>query len=233
VMTRNGPLVGEPPRERGRKRVRAVRDGRVVVDTLAPVLVWEWPFYPTYHLPAADVDLAGLPSEAVRRVRLDVDGEPADLVRVDWDAMDQWFEEDEPVGVHARDPYVRIDALASSRHVEVSVDGVVIADSTRPTVLFETRLPPRFYLPLPDVRLDLLRPSDTVTHCPYKGSATYWSVELPDGTRHPDLFWTYRAPLPESQKVAGLAAVWTEKVDLRLDGVAQERPRTHFEVPGA
>jgi uncharacterized protein (DUF427 family) len=146
--------------------------------------------------------------------------------------MDQWFEEDEPVAVHARDPYVRIDALASSRHVEVSVDGVVIADSTRPTVLFETRLPPRFYLPLPDVRLDLLRPSDTVTHCPYKGSATYWSVELPDGTRHPDLFWTYRAPLPESQKVAGLAAVWTEKVDLRLDGVAQERPRTHFDVPG-
>ncbi len=219
--------------QRGHKRVRAARGGRVVVDTLAPVLVWEWPFYPTYHLPVADVALDDVPADAVRRVRLDVDGVPTDLVRIDWDAMDQWFEEDEPVAVHARDPYVRIDALASSRHVEVSVDGVPIAGSTHPTVLFETRLPPRFYLPLPDVRLDLLRPSDTVTHCPYKGSATYWSVELPDGTWHPDLFWTYRTPLPESQKVAGLVAVWTEKVDLRLDGVAQERPRTHFDVPGA
>ena len=219
--------------ERGYKRIRAVLGGRVVVDTLAPVLVWEWPFYPTYHLPAADVDLDRVPDVAVRRLTVEVDGEPTDLVRVEWSAMDQWFEEDEPVEVHARDPYVRIDALASSRHVEVAVDGVVLADSVRPTVLFETRLPPRFYLPLPDVRLELLRPSDTVSHCPYKGTATYWSVELPDGTRHPDLFWTYRTPLPESQKVAGLVAVWTEKVDLRLDGVAQARPRPHFDVPGA
>lgn len=216
-----------------RKRVRAVLRGRVVVDTLAPVLVWEWPYYPTYHLPVGDVDLAALPATAVRRLTVEVDGRPVDVVRVEWDAVDQWFEEDEPVDVHARDPYVRIDALASSRHVEVALDGVVLADSTRPTVLFETRLPPRFYVPLPDLRLDLLRPSDTVTRCPYKGTATYWSVELPDGTRHPDLFWTYRAPLPESQKVAGLAAVWTEKVDLRLDGVPQERARTHFAVPGS
>jgi uncharacterized protein (DUF427 family) len=217
--------------ERGQKRVRAVLGGRVVIDTLAPVLVWEWPFYPTYHLPVADVDLDRLPAAAVTRTTLDVDGERVDLVRLDWDAADQWLEEDEPVMVHARDPGVRIDALASSRHVEVSVDGVPIADSHRPTVLFETRLPPRFYLPLPDVRLDLLRPSATVSHCPYKGSASYWSVELPDGTVHPDLLWTYRAPLPESQKVAGLVAVWTEKVDLRLDGVLQDRPRTHFDVP--
>jgi uncharacterized protein (DUF427 family) len=221
-----------PGPERHRKRIRAVLGGRVVVDTLTPVLVWEWPYYPTYHLPVADVDLSAFPTTAVRRLTVDVDGGPVDVARVEWSAVDQWFEEDEPVDVHARDPYVRIDALASSRHVEVAVDGVVLADSTRPTVLFETRLPPRFYLPLPDLRLDLLRPSDTVTRCPYKGTAAYWSVELPDGSWHPDLFWTYRAPLPESQKVAGLAAVWTEKVDLRLDGVPQERARTHFEVPG-
>lgn len=217
--------------ERGQKRVRAVRGGRVVVDTLAPVLVWEWPFYPTFHLPATDVDLDRLPSEGVTHHTLEVDGEPVDVVRVDWASMDQWFEEDEPVMVHARDPYVRIDALASSRRVEVFADGVTVAASSRPTVLFETRLPPRFYLPLTDVRLELLRPSATVTHCPYKGTATYWSVELPDGTVHPDLLWTYRAPLPESQKVAGLVSAWTEKVDLRLDGVPQERPRTHFVVP--
>lgn len=218
----------EPRRvEQGHKRVRAVLGGHVVADTRAPVLVWEWPFYPTYHLPVADTDLSGVPDEAVRRVRLD----GRDLVRIDWEAVDQWFEEDEPVSVHARDPYVRIDALASSRHVEVAVDGVVIADSHRPTILFETRLPPRYYLPLTDVRLDLLRPSTTVTHCPYKGSAGYWSVQLPDGTVHDDLLWTYRAPLPESVRVAGLVAVWTEKVDLTLDGEPQERVQTHFRVP--
>jgi uncharacterized protein (DUF427 family) len=223
-VTDAGPLRVEP----GRKRIRAVLGGRVVVDTTTPVLVWEWPFYPTYHLPVADVDLDAVPARAVRRRTLDVDGEARDLVRIDWDAMDQWFEEDEPVAVHARDPGVRIDALASSRHVEVAVDGVVIADSRRPVVLFETRLPPRFYLPLVDVGLDLLVPSDTVTHCPYKGAATYWSVVLPDGTVHADLLWTYRAPLPESQRIAGLVAPWTEKVDLTLDGVEQPRPRTHF-----
>ena len=150
-----------------------------------------------------------------------------DLDDPDWAAMDAWFEEDEPVTVHPRDPGVRIDVLASSRHVVVEVDGTRVVDSPRPTVLFETRLPPRFYVPPTDVRLDLLRPSDTVTHCPYKGEATYWSLVLGE-TVHPDLLWTYRSPLAESQKIAGLVTVYTELVDLRLDGVLQDRPRTHF-----
>jgi len=141
--------------------------------------------------------------------------------------MSEWLEEDEPVYTHPRDPYKRVDILASSRHVRVEVDGVTVADSVRPHILFETGLPPRYYLPLPDVRTDLLRPSGTQTHCPYKGTASYWSVQTAQGLRE-DLVWIYRTPLPESQKVAGLACFYDEKVDVYLDGEPQPRPRTPF-----
>jgi Domain of unknown function (DUF427) len=94
-------------------------------------------------------------------------------------------------------------------------------------VLFETGLPPRFCLPIADVRLDLLRLSATQTHCPYKGTASYWSVQAGAGV-HRDLAWIYRTPLPESQKIAGLACFYNEKVDLYVDGVLQDRPTTKF-----
>ena len=129
----------------------------------------------------------------------------------------------EPVYTHPRDPFHRVDILASSRHVRVEVDGVTVADSVQPMILFETGLPPRYYLPLSDLRLDLLTPTGTVTHCPYKGAATYWSIGS-----HPDIVWSYRAPLPESQKIAGRACFFDEKVDVYLDGELQDRPRTHF-----
>jgi uncharacterized protein (DUF427 family) len=149
------------------------------------------------------------------------------LVRLDWDSMTEWFEEDEPVYTHPRDPYTRVDILASSRRVRVEVDGVTVADSHQPRILFETGLPPRYYLPLTDIRMDLLTPTDTRTHCPYKGTAEYWSVDT--GTAvHKDVVWGYRAPLPESQKIAGLASFYNEKVDIYVDGVLEERPKTKF-----
>jgi len=150
-----------------------------------------------------------------------------DLVRLDWNSMSEWFEEDEPVYTHPRDPYSRVDILASSRHVRVEVDGMTVADSRQPRILFETGLPTRYYLPLTDLRMDLLRPSGTQTHCPYKGTAGYWSVDTGQAV-HSDIVWIYRMPLPESQKIAGLACFYNEKVDIYLDGELQERPRTHF-----
>jgi uncharacterized protein (DUF427 family) len=238
-----GTTRGRVRVEPGRKRVRAILGGVVVADTTRPALVWENPYYPAYYLPREDVR-----AEFVRTGRTEhspsrgdahyfdvvVDGRRAPdaawtypdspigelrgLVRFDWDAMDDWLEEDEPVYVHPRDPYTRIDALASSRHVRVEVGGVTVAESNRPTILFETGLRPRFYLPLTDVRTDLLRPSTTVTHCPYKGTASYWSLEV-NGTVHDDVVWTYRTPLPESTKIAGLVCFYNEKVDLYVDGV--------------
>jgi len=228
-----GQQRAEPGQQRvepGQKRVRAYLGGELVVDTRAPTLVWEWPYYPTYHLPERDV-LATLTEGAEQRLHVGTGKATRENaatrtqhgIRFDWAAMDEWFEEDEPVYVHPRDPGVRVDVLASSRYVHVEVDGITLVDSHQPRILFETRLPPRYYVPLTDVRLDLLAPSDTVTHCPYKGTATYWHA-----AGHDDLVWTYRTPLPESQKIAGLATVYTEVVDLWLDGELQERPRTHF-----
>jgi uncharacterized protein (DUF427 family) len=238
--------------EQGAKRVRAYLGGRLVADTRRPFLVWEIPYYPAYYLPAADVlaDLAPTGKTEHSPSRGDaqffdvrVDGASADnaarrypgsplaalrdLVRFDWDAMDEWLEEDEPVYTHPRDPYKRVDILASSRHVRVVVDGVTVADSVQPRILFETGLPPRYYLPLPDVRTELLTPSPTLSHCPYKGTAGYWSVDAGHGVHH-DLAWIYRSPLPESQKIAGLACFYNEKVDLFVDGEAQDRPRSPF-----
>jgi len=146
------------------------------------------------------------------------------LIRFDFEAMTEWFEEDEPIYVHPRDPYTRVDVLASSRHIRVEIDGVTVADSHQPRILFETGLRPRYYLPLTDVRMDLLRPSATETHCPYKGTANYYSVDT--GTAvHEDVVWYYNTPLPESQKIAGLAAFYNEKLDIYVDGVLEDRKK--------
>jgi uncharacterized protein (DUF427 family) len=238
--------------EQGAKRVRVYLAGELVADTRAPFLVWERPYYPTYYFSMDDVRAELVPAGRaehspsrgegqvyhVKVAGADADGAALrypdspiealrDLVRLDWNSMTEWFEEDEPVYVHPRDPYTRVDILASARHVQVEIDGVTVADSRQPRILFETGLPPRYYLPLTDLRMDLLRPTDTQTHCPYKGTASYWSVDTGQAV-HTDVVWIYRTPLPESQKIAGLACFYNEKVDIVLDGERQERPRTHF-----
>jgi uncharacterized protein (DUF427 family) len=184
------------------KRIRGYLDGTLVVDTIRPLLVWEVPYYPAWYLPVEDVT----PGLLVANDRVDrsprrgpahrfdlVVGDHRvpdaawhhpdspvealhDRIRFEWDALDAWFEEDEQVHVHPRDPYKRVDVLRSSRHVVIRVDGTVVAETVRPTLLFETSLPTRFYIPKTDVRLDLLTATDTRSHCPYKGDAEwYWS----------------------------------------------------------
>ncbi len=249
TSTTRGQVRVEP----GAKRVRAYLGGEVVADTIHPVLVWEVPYYPAYYFPASDVriemlepdgDVAHSPSRgdghtytvaaggkrapgaAVRYEESPIP-ELRNLIRLDWDAMDAWFEEDEEVFTHPRDPYTRIDILPSSRHVRVEIDGVTVAESSSPTLLFETGLPTRYYLPKTHVRLDLLTHTDSETHCPYKGEAEYWSVGTGD-TVHEDIAWSYPTPLPESLGIAGHIAFYDEKVDVYVDGVRQERPHTKF-----
>lgn len=148
-------------------------------------------------------------------------------VRFGWDSMDAWFEEDEEVFVHPRNPTTRVQILPSSRHVVVAVEGVVVAETRHPTFLYETGLPRRTYIPKLDVRTDLLTPTMTTSMCPYKGTASYWSVRANDNV-HADLAWGYPAPLRESAPIAGLVAFLDELVDLTVDGERQARPRTHF-----
>ena len=148
-------------------------------------------------------------------------------MRFDWNAMDAWFEEDEQVYVHPRSPYTRVDILPSSRPVRVELDGVVLAESTHTHVLHETGLPPRWYIPKVDVRMDLLVPTDHSTRCPYKGEAEYWSVRVGERLEE-NLAWSYRTPLPESTRVAGMIAFYDERVDVVVDGERRARPKTKF-----
>src|SRR5215813_466240 len=211
--------------EDGPKRVRTYFGGELIADTKRLKLVWEVPYYPAYYFPREDVRMELLtlnghtqhsPSRGDAH-KFTVNGgnhevEDAawhypespveglrDLIRLDWNAMDGWFEEDEEVFVHPHDPYTRIDILHSSRHVEVEVNGVKIADTHRPTMLFETRLPARYYIPKLDVRMDLLIPTDTVTGCAYKGFAQYWSIDA-GGQIVKDLAWSYKTPLPRTSR---------------------------------
>jgi len=238
------------------RRIRAYLGGHKVLDTTRALYVWEWPNYPQYYIPLADVrrevlvpeghtqrtgrgvaELHGLRIEGsgeVHRPRAArliteaaVDG-LAGTVRFEWAALDAWFEEDEQVFVHPRSPYVRVDALRSNRPVRVELNGVVLADSESPVMVFETGLPTRYYLSRTDIRFEHLIPTDTVTSCPYKGMTSgYWSVRA-GGTVHKDLAWAYDFPTRQLLPITGMIAFYNEKVDTFVGGEPLERPQTHF-----
>jgi uncharacterized protein (DUF427 family) len=235
------------------RRIRAFAGGEKVIDTTRALYVWEWPNYPQYYIPLADVraellepeghtqqtrrgvvELRALRVGTVHRPRAAkvVSDSPIDglsgTVRFEWDAMDAWFEEDEQVFVHPRSPYVRVDALRSNRTVRVELDGVLLADARSTVMVFETALPTRYYLDRTEVDFGHLVPTDTVTSCPYKGTTSgYWSVRT-DETVHPDLGWSYDFPTRQLLPIAGMIAFYNEKVDITLDGQRLERPETHF-----
>ncbi|MDX6280405.1 MAG: hypothetical protein QOH03_1476 [Kribbellaceae bacterium] len=226
---------------------------QVVLDTTRAVYLWEWPNYPQYYIPVADVAPGVLVDEdhpqklkrgtarrhalqvgdihrpAAARVYGDdaVSGLPG-MVRFEWDALDAWFEEDEQVFVHPRNPYARVDSLRSTRHVQVSLDGLVLADSSSTVMVFETGLPTRYYFNRTEVDFTHLEPSDTETACPYKGRTTgYWSVRS-GSTLHEDLAWAYDFPTLALQPIAGLIAFYNEKLDIAIDDVPLDRVVTHF-----
>ena len=235
------------------RRIRAMLANEVVLDTTRALYVWEGPYYPQYYIPIGDVNLPTLVDEQhtehlrrgsarlhglrvgdvarPRSARLyteDAMDGLANTVRFDWDGLDAWFEEDEEVFVHPRNPYVRVDALRSTRRVRLELDGAVLAESLSPVMVFETGLPTRYYLNRTEVDFDHLVPSDTVTSCPYKGQTTgYWSVRLGD-TTHTDLAWAYDFPTRQLDPIAGMIAFYNEKVDITVDGELLLRPTTHF-----
>ncbi len=145
-------------------------------------------------------------------------------VVIEHGAFERWFEEDEQIVGHPRDPFHRIDIRKSSRHVRIELDGTLLAESREPTLLFETHLPVRFYLPRADLSLEPV-PSAKRTVCAYKGEASHWSFDLPDGA---DVAWTYDEPLVDAGQIEGLVAFYDEQVDVVLDGERRERPRTQW-----
>jgi uncharacterized protein (DUF427 family) len=121
----------------------------------------------------------------------------------------------------------RITITPTDLHVEVAVGGETVAESQHPVLLDETGLPTRYYLPRQDVRTELLRPTSTETTCPFKGQASYWSVEV-GGEVHDDIVWSYESPIPQAEGVAGLLCFYNERVDLIIDGERQATPETPF-----
>lgn len=146
-----------------------------------------------------------------------------------WDGRVSWFEEALEVSTHARDPSKRVDVVPSERRVRVELGGELVAGTHRPHALFESWLPTRWYLPSEDVRHELLEPSQTMTTCPYKGTARYWSARV-GGETYPDIAWSYPEPAVECPRIAGLVAFSNEKVDLVIDGVRQDRPFTPWSL---
>ncbi|MEA2444629.1 MAG: hypothetical protein QOJ12_1921 [Thermoleophilales bacterium] len=137
-----------------------------------------------------------------------------------FDRLDRWLEEDEELIAHVRDPYHRVDVLDSSRHVKVSLDGVVLAETDHPKALYETGLPVRWYIPPEDVRMDLLTPTDKQTLCAYKGQAGYHSANV-DGKVAEDLVWHYAEPRREAERIRDHLSFYNERVDIEVDGEPQ------------
>lgn len=231
------------------RRIRGVIGGRTVFDTRRALYVWEWQAYPQFSIPVRDLVDGVLDDEGVveehgagmaHRHTLSVGGDsrpgaawvwgkdaPAPLqgtVRFEWPAIDYWFEEDEPVFVHPRSPYSRVDAVRSSSSVRVELEGVVLAEAPACVKLFETGLPTRYYLDRAHVDWARLRRTGTVTRCPYKGTTSgYWSF---DGSTaaHEDIAWAYDFPTIHANRIAGLTAFYNEHVDLFVDGEPLPKP---------
>jgi uncharacterized protein (DUF427 family) len=231
------------------KRIRVQIAGETVADSRRAMLLHESGLQPIYYFPPEDVR-AELLERTDKHTHCPKKGEASyysvrvgdqvvenaawyypepldhappllkDAIAFYFDRVDHWLEEDEQIEVHARDPYHRIDVLRTERHIRVSLEGELLAETTRALALFESNLPTRWYIPREDVVAEL-EPSDTVTRCPYKGTASYFSV-----SGNTDLIWYYPDPLPEVVRIQGLLCVFNEKVDIELDGELQERPET-------
>ncbi len=236
------------------RRVRATLGGQTIFDTTRARYVWEFPFYPQYYIPIEDIDESFLVDEhqeqrlkrgTARRHGLRAGGQErpgsvrlfgadaiaglAGTARFDWDALDAWFEEDEQVFVHPRNPYVRVDALRSHRHVRVELDGHLLAETSTPVLVFETGLLTRYYIDRTDVVFSELIRSDTQTACPYKGiTSDYWSLQVDGRTpkEYEDVAWSYQFPTRQLLPIAGLVAFYDEKVDMQVDGVLLPRPHS-------
>jgi uncharacterized protein (DUF427 family) len=238
------------------RRVRVGFDGATIADSTNAHLLFETRHLPVYYFPREDVRMELLTPTAHqtfcpykgkasywtiragdRTSENAVWGYPdpydevaaiRDFVAFYWDRVDHWYEEDEEIFVHPRDPYKRVDVIASSRPVKVILGGETVAETHRARFLFETRLPTRYYIPPEDVRMDLLVPSNTTTACPYKGRARYWSARIGDRL-YPDIVWSYEEPIPECPKIKGLLCFFNEQVDAVLvDGREVPRPLTKW-----
>jgi uncharacterized protein (DUF427 family) len=250
IIAKTGPVLVQLPRW-----VRAEVNGVTIADSKRMLLVREPGKLPVYAFPRSDVlaDVLGATARTEASPTLgtvefqsltsgssnlseaaftwtsipEAQSGLADHVGFKWDAMDHWYEEAEEVFRHPRDPFHRVDAIGSGRHVRVIHNGQTLADTTRPRLLFETGHPVRFYIPTDDIRMDLLESTSTQSACPYKGKASYWKLRGDDAGR--DIMWAYLDPIPECPSIRGLLSPYNERVDtIEVDGEVLDHPVTNF-----
>jgi uncharacterized protein (DUF427 family) len=237
------------------RRVRVVLGGETIADSRRTLLLQESGLMPVYYFPPEDVRPDVLEPSA-RHTHCPKKGEASyhsirvgdrveeavawyypdplvraapirDMIAFYWNRMDHWLEEDEEVFVHPRDPYHRVDVIPTSRRIRISLDGEVLAETEQAVALFESNLPTRWYVPSEDVAAEL-EPTDTVTRCPYKGTAAYYAVRRQNGDTIKDLIWHYDEPLPAVERIAGRLCFFNERVDVEVDGELESRPETNW-----
>jgi uncharacterized protein (DUF427 family) len=238
------------------RNVRVLFGGQTIADSKYVKLLREADVLPVYYFPREDVRL-DLLTLTEKKTRCPYKGEASywsakaggklaenaiwgyqsplpeatgikDHLAFYWNQMDKWYEEDEEIFVHPRDPFKRVDVLPSKRHVRIVIDGETVSETRRPRLLFETNHPVRYYIPQEDIRMDLLVPSATESRCPYKGPACYWSVRIGDQLFE-DLAWGYMDPIPECPKVKGLVCFFHERgAEVHVDGEKIPAPKTKW-----
>lgn len=210
------------------RRVRAEVAGHTVLDTVGGTLLHESNLLPVLYVPTSDVDTnVFVRTDHTTHCPFkgdasywSIDVGDRKLENVAWDyerplpeapwllgrvafyfnRLDRWFDEDEEVFGHLRDPFHRVDVRESHRLVQVRIGLSIVAESTSAMVLSEAGLQNRWYLPRDDVRLDLFSPSNTSTHCPYKGQTTYWNF-TGDDVDVADVAWSYEEPFDDSRRI--------------------------------
>ncbi|MET9271905.1 DUF427 domain-containing protein [Kribbella sp. NPDC003557] len=224
-----------------RRRMRVKFGDSWIADSEDVVLLHEPGRYPVAYFPLEDVaagvlepeerstrhkdlgptawfavrtDTAGKPRAAWQHTELpDHASELKGRVAFAWRAMDAFYEEDERIVGHAADPYHRIDIRQTSRHLVVRDGDRVVADSSRPVVLYESGFAPRWYVPREDVDESALTAVEGQTFCPYKGLCSYFDI----GGEH-RAAWSYEDAWTEVRRISGLVSFEPDKVEVELDG---------------
>jgi len=241
------------------RRVRVRFEDQWVADSTQTMLMYETAHLPVYYFPTKDIrhdlllptnhssycqykgnasywtiEVGDRKSENALWAYQDPFAEMAEIGLQNhcaffWDKLDNWFEEDQEIFVHPRDPYKRVDVIPSSREIRVILGGKTVAASTQTYFVFETGLPTRYYVPEDDVRMDLLTPTNTRTRCPYKGIAKYWSADGGGSEKYVDIAWSYPEPVEECPRIRDLICFYNENVDaILVNGQEEPKPATRW-----
>lgn len=189
------------------RRIQAVHQGRIVIDTEKALLVHRRNRPLSYAFRTEDI--TGLPTEP--------EPEAPGYVHVPWDAVDAWFEEGRKLVNYPPNPYHRVDCRPTSRRLRVTIHGTPLVDTDDTVIVFETALAPRLYVAAKHVRTDLLQKTHTSSYCNYKGVAAYWAASIDDHTTVADIAWSYDEPLPESATIKGYLSFDAEKVQVEAE----------------